>query len=321
MRTIRLGRTGAEVSAVAAGTWSHGGPVTVGGHQVGWSGHDDRLAGESLVTAWEHGIDHWDTADVYGDGRAERLIGGLWKRVPRDEIFIASKVGWAPGPFGRFYHPELVRSRVERSLANLRTDRIDLYYLHHCDFGPQGRYLDGALEVLQRCREEGKIRFLGLSDWDPGKILGYVEQVDPDVVQPYRNLLDDTYQTSGLGAWVTEHDLGVAFFSPLKHGLLFGKYDAPPTFPDGDMRNDIEGFRDAALLARLRRCRDEVGRRFASHPQPVLHALIGGVLSDSPTGCALLGMRNPEQATAAAAVGERLSDDDLEWVRTLYAGD
>lgn len=309
------------VSAVAAGTWSHGGPQSVGGHQVGWSGHDDRLAADSLVTAWEHGIDHWDTADVYGDGRAERIIGELWERVPREKIFIASKVGWAPGPYGRFYHPELVRSRVERSLHNLRTDRIDLYYLHHCDFGPEGRYLDDALQVLHRCREEGKILFIGLSDWSSSKILDYVERVDPDVVQPYRNLLDNDYQTSGLGEWVTSHDRGVAFFSPLKHGLLLGKYDTPATFPDGDMRNDIEGFQDAARLTHLQHCSTEVRRRFSSHPEPVLHALIGGLVSDSPGGCALLGMRNAAQAAAAAAVGETLSDDDLRWVRALYNGD
>ena len=270
------------------------------------------------MAAWERGIDHWDTADVYGDGRAERIIGCLWDRVPRREIFLASKVGWAPGPWKHYYHPELVRARVERSLAHLRTEQIDLYYLHHCDFGPEGRYLDGALEVLQRCREEGKIRFIGLSDWSSEKVLTYADRVQPDVVQPYRQLLDLGYETSGLADWVERNDAGVAFFSPLQHGLLLGKYERPPSFPEGDMRNGIPEFRDLDLLRHLRRCAAATRERFADHPQPVLHLLIGSLLSDSPTGCTLLGMRNPHQVEAAAAVGELLSEDDLRWARELY---
>ena len=85
----------------------------------------------------------------------------------------------------------------------------------------------------------------------------------PDVVQPYRNLIDDTYESSGLKRWVDAHDLGVAFFSPLKHGLLLGKYDRPQEFPQGDFRSGIPQFRDAAFLARMRRLRDEISKRFA----------------------------------------------------------
>ncbi|MFQ5350475.1 MAG: aldo/keto reductase, partial [Thermoanaerobaculia bacterium] len=102
MRRVRLGRTGVEVSAIACGTWAHGGPKKVGGMEVGWAGQDDGRAIDALMAAYECGITHWDTADVYGDGHAERLIGGLWDRVPRDEIFLASKVGWDPGSYGHF---------------------------------------------------------------------------------------------------------------------------------------------------------------------------------------------------------------------------
>ena len=262
MRKVRLGRTGVQVSAIACGTWAHGGPKKVGGMEVGWAGHDDQRAIEALEAAYHSGITHWDTADVYGDGHSERLIGGLWDRVPRERIFLATKVGWDPSPYEHFYHPQLIEERIERSLRYLKTDCIDLFYLHHCDFGPQGRYLDGAVEALRTARDAGKIRFIGLSDWSSEKVARYAPRVEPEVVQPYRNVIDDSYASSGLKKWVEENDAGVAFFSPLRHGLLLGKYDEPTRFPSGDHRNRIAEFGDAAALARLRGCRAAVEKRF-----------------------------------------------------------
>ncbi len=322
MRRIVLGSTGVELSAIACGTWGHGGPKRVGGAEVGWSGQDDDAARRALLAAHRAGIDHWDTADVYGDGHSERLIGGLWGELPRDEIFLASKVGWDPGGYEHFYHPRLVAERIDRSLANLRTDRIDLYYLHHCDFGPDDRFLDGAVEQIERARQQGKVRFLGLSDWSSEKVARYAPRVEPDVVQPYRNVVDDRWEASGLKAWVELSGAGVAFFSPLRHGLLLGSYRRPVEFPAGDHRNRIAAFRDQRELDRLRRCRAAVERRFAGHPEPVLHALTGALLSDAPTGCVLLGMRRGRHAEAAASIGQPLGASDAAWVRELYrAGD
>ncbi len=322
MRRLRFGRTGREVPAVSFGTWSHGGPKTVGKEAVGWAGHDDARAVAALALAAERGITHWDTADVYGDGHAEELIGRLWDQVPRDRIFLATKIGWDPGPHGHAYHPDQIRERLERSLGLLGTDRVELYYFHRCEFGRDDAYLDDAVSVFRELKDEGKIRFIGLSDWDLTKLARYAKRVEPDVVQPYRNVLDDDYAASGLQAWVEANDAGIAWFSPLKHGLLLGKYEAPVTFEKGDMRNRIPGFRDQALLDHLRRCREEVTARFGARTsQPVLMALVGALLADAPTACVLLGMRNPGQVEAAAALGDLLTAEEAEWVRALYRGD
>lgn len=317
MRRIRFGRTEARISAIGLGSWAHGGPRFVGGKAIGWYGTNDRLVRMSLVKAHESGIDHWDTADVYGDGHAEALIGQVWKQVPRDEIFLASKVGWDPGPFGHFYHPQQIQRQLERSLRLLETDYLDLYYLHHCEFGPDDAYLDDALAKLEQFRDEGKIRFVGLSDWKPEKLLHFAERVRPDVVQVYRNVADDRYFESGLADWVTANDVGVAFFATLRHGLLLGLFEGPVTFGAGDHRNDIADFRDAVLLERLRHCRQQLEARFGGE-EAVLHGLTGAVLSDTPTACALLGMHRPSQVVAASRLGEPLSPEDGPWVRSLY---
>ena len=135
MRRVRLGRTEVEVSAVSVGTWPYSGPNVADGRSVGWSGHEPEQAKAALRTAFELGIDHWDTADVYGDGRSEQLLGEMLGELPRDKLFLASKTGWDPGAYGHFYHPDGIRERLERSLQYLGTDHLDLYYLHHCDFG------------------------------------------------------------------------------------------------------------------------------------------------------------------------------------------
>lgn len=318
MQRVRFGRTGEEVPTVSLGSWGYSGPKEVGGRPVGWSGCDDDAASRALAEAYDCGITHWDTADVYGDGRAETLMGSAWARVPREQIFLASKVGWDPGRFGHFYHPEQIRHRLNRSLQNLATDHLDLYYFHHCDFGPENRYLDDALEVVREARQAGKVRFIGLSDWDSAKIARVVERVDPDVVQLYRNILDDGYAASDLETWVQANDVGVAFFSPIKHGLLLGKHTGPVEFGPGDHRSRNRAFQDARLIEHLRDCREKVHQRFSDHPEPVLHALIGSLLVDSPTACVLLGMRRPSHVRAAAVVGEPLSRNDADWVRNLY---
>ena len=320
METIRLGRTNARVPTISLGTWGHGGPNTSDGISVGWSGHDDRLAKEALIAAHRRGITHWDTADAYGNGHAEQLIGQVFSEVPRKEIFLATKFGWVKGPSDHSYDPTFMRSQCERSLRLLRTDVIDLYYFHHCDFGPNDQYFDDALATMRQLRDEGKVRFIGLSDWDSSKILRFIARIDPDVVQPYRNLIDDPYESSGLKKWVDDHDLGVAFFSPLKHGLLLGKYDAPREFPEGDFRSRIASFRDAAFIARMRRARDEVTRRFSNEREPVLVALTGALLTGNPTATVLLGQRNPKQVESASAAGRALTADDAAWVRSIYRG-
>ncbi|HEX7708997.1 MAG TPA: aldo/keto reductase [Thermoanaerobaculia bacterium] len=319
MKKIRFGRTNVQVPAVSLGTWGHGGPrVTDKGLSVGWGGHDDTQANAALVDAWRAGMTHWDTADAYGDGHSELLIGKSWSEVPRSEIFLATKFGYIYGPTDHPYDPVFMREQAERSLRNMKTDVIDLYYFHHCDFGPDDRYFDGALETMHRLRDEGKVRFIGLSDWEAARLMRFIDRVDPDAVQPYRNLVDDDYESSGLKQWVDEHDIGVAFFSPLKHGLLLGKYDKPVEYGEGDFRGSVDDFRDAEAIERYKRAAAAMRSKFGDQPEPVLHAVVGALLTGNPTACVLLGQRNPRQVAAAAAVGEALSAEDAAWVRAMY---
>ena len=318
MRKIILGRTGAEVSAISLGTWSYGGANKSGKLPVGWAGQSNNDSTSALKRAWELGINHWDTADVYGNGRSEQVIGSMWKSIPRNNIFLATKVGWDRGYKKRWYDIDVMRQNMERSLKNLKTDCVDLIYLHHCNFGDNNEYFDEAIAVIRKFKEEGKTRFIGLSDWSSKKIRQFIERCDPDVVQPLRNVVDDSYESSGLKQYIDDHNLGICFFSPIKHGLLTGKYTEPAQFEDGDFRSREKAFSDMEFLQKMLYNKAKLDGRFSDHLNPVMHGVVNALFSDSPTGCALLGQRNVDQVEAAATLGDLLSNEDSDWVKNLY---
>jgi aryl-alcohol dehydrogenase-like predicted oxidoreductase len=318
MRQITLGRTKTKVSAVSLGTWSYGGKNMSGGRSVGWAGQEKLDSQKALIKAWEVGINHWDTADVYGDGRSEQVIGSIWKTVPRDEVFLATKVGWDQGYKNHWYDVETMRHNIERSLKNLKTDCVDLLYLHHCNFGKNEEYFDDAVDVLCRFQEEGKTKFTGLSDWDLEKIMKFIERANPDVVQPYRNIYKDTYLSSGLKDYIETHNLGVCYFSPLMHGLLTGKYTQPSEFSEGDFRKNIGAFKDESIINRFQKNAEQLREKFKDHPNPVMHGVIDTLVSDSKNSCVLLGQRNTGQVEVASSLGKIISDSDIKWVKSIY---
>ena len=318
MRKIILGRTEAPVSAISLGTWAFGGENKIGKKSVGWANQSDGDSRSVLIKAWEKNINHWDTADVYGEGHSERIIGSMWEDIPRNSIFLATKVGWDMGPFSHWYHPKHMKNKIEESLTNLKTDYIDLLYLHHCNFGKQDEYFDDAVEVLKSFQSQGKIRFTGLSDWSNERIVKYLDACNPDVIQPYRNIMDNTYEESGLKNIVNKNNLGVCFFSPLKHGLLTGKYKTTAVFKDGDHRSGIKDFQNKNKIKKIMLNCEKLEKKFLHHENPIMHGIVNALFFDSPTGCVLLGQRNIKQVETASSLGEILSEEDTSWVKSLY---
>ena len=318
MRKVVLGRTNVEVSAISLGTWAYGGANMSGSFSVGWGGQSDSDSKGALLSAWENGINHWDTADVYGEGRSEAIIGGMWDKVPRNDIFLATKVGWDRGPFSHWYDRRHMLHNMERSLNNLKTDCVDLIYLHHCNFGKNGEYFDEALGVVKDFKEQGKTRFIGLSDWSNINILKYIEKCDPDVVQPYRNVMDDSYVESGLASYVNQNNIGVCFFSPIKHGLLTGKYDRPTSFDHGDHRSGVKEFANQEIIDKMKQNKKFLDEKFSTHDHPTMYGVINALFTDAPSGCVLLGQRNTTQVEVATLLGDLMSEEDSSWVRSLY---
>ena len=319
MENIILGRTGANISRISLGTWSFGGAnVSKNNQPVGWAGQSEKDSQLALEKAHELGINHWDTADVYGNGVSEGIIGSMWQKIQREKIFLATKVGWDMGAYDHWYNPKQMKINMERSLLKLKVDHVDLMYLHHCNFGKKDEYFDDALNIIKKFQDEGKTRFIGLSDWSSSKIMNFLHRVDPDVIQPYRNVMDDTYETSGLKKYVDQKNIGVCFFSPIKHGLLTGKYSKPTIFETGDFRSTVKDFANQELIEKMQINKNLLETHFRNHPNAVMHGLIDSLLTDAPTGCCLLGQRNIAQVEVASSLGEPLSHTDSNWVKSLY---
>ena len=318
MRKVVLGRTGELVSAISLGTWAFGGENMSGKFAVGWAGQSDNDSKSVLLKAWESGINHWDTADVYGEGRSEMIIGEAWGTIPRDDIFLATKVGWDKGSLSYWYAPEQMVKNMERSLNNLKVNHVDLMYLHHCNFGKSGEYFDDAMEVLKKFQEQGKARFIGLSDWSNKKIMQYIQDCDPDVVQLYRNVMDDKYESSGLRSYIDQNNIGACFFSPIKHGLLTGKYDKPASFNAGDHRSGVKQFADESIINKMKKNKNLLEEKYKDKKHPVMYGIVNALFNDSPTGRVILGQRNIKQVHIASSLGDVLSQEESEWVKALY---
>lgn len=293
--------------------------MLVKGVAEGWGGTDDREASAALVEGYERGILHWDTADAYGAGHAEEIVGRVWSQVPRDAIFLASKVGHAPLTDVHPYEPVHLRKQVEASLRRLQTDYLDACYLHHCDFGPADQWLPEAVSTMKELVGEGLVRHFGLSDWDIAKVAHYAEIANPDLVQVPRNVAQDDYLGSPLASWVADNDAGAVFFSPLKHGLLLGLQSKAVDYTHGDIRGRLRSFADEGTLRRIADAARTVEAGFTGRPQPLLQALIAPLL-DASRHSVLIGLRRPRHVRAAALVEGPVPSDLAAWVRSQFVG-
>jgi aryl-alcohol dehydrogenase-like predicted oxidoreductase len=143
MNYRNLGTSDVKVSEISFGCWTMGGLNWVNGQPNGWANVDEDEVTQGIKTALDAGVNHFDNADVYGNGRAEQMLARVFDRlgVKSTDYVVATKIGHFPGTAEHAYEPAHIRHQCEQSLINLKRDYIDLYYFHHGDFGPDAQYL------------------------------------------------------------------------------------------------------------------------------------------------------------------------------------
>ncbi|MEU7997281.1 aldo/keto reductase [Micromonospora sp. NPDC049060] len=240
--TRTLGRSGIEVSALGMGCWAIGGPWAEGSQPLGWGAVDDDESVRAIRHALDLGVTLFDTADTYGAGHGERVLGrALAGR--RDEAVIATKWGWTfdeatRQATGEDPSPAYLRRAVAHSLRRLGTDRIDLYQLHLADLPvPRAEALVGTLEDLVA---EGLIRAYGWSTDRPDRAAAFGRDArHATAVQHTLSVLRDAPE---LLAVCDKYDLASVNRGPLGMGLLSGKYTAGSTLPRDDVRGVAPGW-------------------------------------------------------------------------------
>jgi aryl-alcohol dehydrogenase-like predicted oxidoreductase len=228
----RLGRDGPEVSAIGLGCMGMS-EFYVGGSEQ-----------ESIATihhALDRGVTFLDTADMYGWGKNEELVGrAIADR--RGDVFLATKFGNVRGPNGEFLgvrgDPDYVRSACEASLRRLNVETIDLYYQHRVDTNVP---IEDTVGEMARLKEEGKIRFLGLSEAAPQTIRKAHQVHKITAVQTELSLWSRDAEAEVLPT-VRELGIGYVAYSPLGRGFLTGQFKSPDDFPEGDFRKNHPRF-------------------------------------------------------------------------------
>ena len=311
MKYRRLGKTGFEVSEIGFGAWA------IGSH---WGTQSDEDSREALNTAIDKGVNFIDTAFIYGEGKSERMVAELSK-ARSEEIYVTTKTPpvdgpWPPSPYCRASErfPEAyLRERVEEHLRNLDTDCIDVLLLHtwtrawNTDPRP--------LEVLRKLREEGKLRFIGVStpEHDQNSVIELMQKGLVDVVEVIFNIFEQEPAAQLLPV-AAQCDVGVIIRVAFDESSLTGKFTRDTKFEEGDFRNAFfAGDRLARTVERVEKMRQDMGDTDLTLAQIALKF----ALDQEGVSTVIPGIRNKWQAQANTAVSDLspLADDVVDKLR------
>lgn len=315
--------TNIKISEISLGCWTLGGlnweHKTI---SSGWAPVNKTEALKAIDFAIDKGVNHFDNADVYGNGKAEKLLGKALKKRS-EEIIVSSKVGWLKNIGAPPYTPSNIRHQCETSLQNLQRDVIDLYYFHHGNFGKNDIYLDDALEMMHRLKEEGKIREIGLSTYSQRDFKRLIPKIKPKVIQSWAHIMDYHFITQNSITMNLCKEFNISFiaFSPLNQGILLNKYSSknPPIFENGDHRSRSEKFHPS-YLKRAEKGLKETGDFFGNSPEEYARLALQFVLYHDNVTAVIPGFRNLEQVKINLETSGRfLKGDEMTFIRKAYS--
>ena len=271
MHQRKLGNTGLTVSEIGMGTWELGGRE--------WGDISEIDAVDLLRYAFESGVTYYDTADQYGGGRAERLLGEAFSALG-NRVVIATKLGYELDSDGWISHgwehpsfnvsPEYIRAAVEGSLTRLKRDAIDIHQFHS---PPPASEWDDAFGAMEDLKTEGKIRFYGMGLGSEADALKAIEETGISSLMLTYNIL-----TQGMAIPVMEtaakKGIAVVVRQPLSSGLLSGQLGPDTEFAENDYRKTWSREKFLADLERVEQVKSIVGDKARSLPQAALKFIL-----------------------------------------------
>ncbi|MBI9045552.1 MAG: aldo/keto reductase [Anaerolineaceae bacterium] len=315
MQYRKLGKTGYEVSAVSFGAWAIGGA---------WGSVDDKDSTAALYSALDNGINFFDTADVYGDGRSEKLLAQL-KKDRKDDIIIATKTGRRLDPHvTEGYNAEKLMPFIDRSLKNLETDALDLVQLH-CP--PTGAYYNPELfDFMDSLVTSGKVKHYGVSVEKVEEALKSIEYPNVKTVQIIFNIFRQR-PAELFFREALRREIGILARVPLSSGMLTGKMTKQTTFESDDHRlfnrfgeafDRGETFSGVDYETGLQAV-EEIRVLLPEGVSMAQFALRWILMFDAVT-CTIPGAKRPSQVedNAAAAELEALTDETMHAIRNIY---
>jgi len=286
MKYRKLGNTNIEVSVIGHGTWLMGNDF--------FGNVDEGDAVKALHASIDGGVNLIDTAAAYGeDGAAEKIIGHAIKDR-RDKVVLATKLGVLRffGGYVKCLNPAVMRAELELSLKRLNTDYIDLYFIHWPDYNNS---LEEALETMVTFKKEGKIRAIGVSNFDTGQIRTAIDIADIAAVQPPLSMLDRSSIENGILPFCAEKNVGTATYGSLGGGILAGRTEILKT-GDNESRGSFYGYYAEPVLSRCRELLGCLQKVADDRGVSVAEVSINWVLAQNGSTSALIGSGTPEKA-------------------------
>jgi aryl-alcohol dehydrogenase-like predicted oxidoreductase len=293
MKTRKLGSDGPEISVVGFGSWAVGGP-----YKFGWGPTDDEESIAAIHHALNAGINWIDTAAVYGLGHSEEVVGRALGRQADDEILVFTKCGGFFKPeLGKVVYdlrPESIAMECEASLRRLDLETIDLYQIHWPD-NSTGTEIEDSWAAMSSLMEEGKVRWIGVSNFDTGLLdrceaLHHVTSLQPPLSLAKPQARDDVIP------WAMDRGSGVLAYSSMASGLLSGKYDHQhfANLPPDDWRRNSAAYQEPELtrIFNLVECIKPLAEALGT-TLPVL--AVAWTLAVTGVTAAIVGARSPEQ--------------------------
>jgi aryl-alcohol dehydrogenase-like predicted oxidoreductase len=308
MRTARLGHRGPVVSRICLGTWAFGG---------NWGPLEPRAVERTIATARAAGVNFFDTAYSYGVGAAERILGKALRQElhrDRDAVVIATKVGLRieGDRMRRDSSPAWLRDGLEGSLRRLGIDHVDVLYLHWPD--PHTPFAESA-EALRELVAEGKVRWVGASNFDADQLAELHAEIRVTAAQPAYHMLRRDAEDEVLPA-CRRGGIGVVAYSTLAHGLLAGSVTADRSFHRDDWRRTYPAFGGDSLERNLEVvCELNALARTLGTSLPVL--AVGWALANEAVTVAAVGARGPDhlvgvvESAGLELSAERLAEIDM----------
>jgi aryl-alcohol dehydrogenase-like predicted oxidoreductase len=311
VKNTALGRSGLQVSRIAFGTWQLGGD---------WGRFDEDTAVQAIRRARELGVNFFDTAQGYGFGASERLLGKALRDEltrNREQVVIATKgaLRMADSGLVRDASPEWLRQGVDASLTALGIDHIDLYQVHWPDAKVPAAETAGALRELIA---EGKIGHVGVSNYDAKQMAEFAETLPVETLQPPYHLFRREIEDDVL-PYSREHNIGVLVYGPLAHGLLTGTLTENTTFTDDDWRSKSavftgDTYRDNLLAVRA------LEKLAADRGMTVSQLAIAWTLANPAVHVAIVGARQAKHVEDSLAAADiLLSNADLAEIDKIMA--
>lgn len=283
MKTRKLGTSDLHVTELILGTWAIGGTM--------WSDYDEKNAIKAIETSIDRGINCLDTAPAYGNGHAEELIAPLLSGR-RDRIILATKCGLDIENRSRTtLEPGFVMHDLEQSLKRLRTDYIDLYQIHWPD---PATPIEKTMEVLNRAKEAGKVRYLGICNFSGAQLIDAMRYSEIVSFQPNYSLLERDIEHDQVKVCI-DKNIGIISYGSLGAGMLTGKYSEPPQFRKGDARNFFYKYFKKEYWSGVKPVVDKVCEIAKNRGVKPGHVAVAWILSKKGISAAIVGARNPEQ--------------------------